>query len=82
MTEEVCKERHKTVDEKLADHENRLNIHGIKIEKLECSDSSLEQKVANLCDKMDKLGSNIKWGASVFAGAIGIGLSILGLILR
>ena len=58
---DVCKEKHKQIDEKLDTQERRLNIHGDRIDKLEQFRSSTEVEMRNLIEQIKSLVSTIKW---------------------
>jgi hypothetical protein len=78
-SEELCKERHKTVDEKLNDHEQRLNGHSKRIDSLENNESAVTIQIEKLCQGMRDLVSTIKWGLGILVTVI---LATIGFILR
>lgn len=62
---DVCKEKHKRVDEMLNSHELRLNTQDDRIDKLEVKteqyQSKTEVQIANLCEQIKSLVSTLKW---------------------
>jgi uncharacterized coiled-coil protein SlyX len=71
MTEpEVCKEKHKRVDEKLEDHEERLSDHDKAIEKLSKSDAVNTTLIGQLIKKLDGLTTAIWALVLVFIGSV------------
>lgn len=63
--DDICKEKHKRVDEMLNDHELRLNTQDDRIDKLEIKteqyQSKTEVQIGNLCEQIKSLISTIKW---------------------
>lgn len=70
MDEKLCESKHKRVDEKLSEHEGRLNNHGNRIDQLEQYQSRATVQVENLCKQIKMLVTAI-WSA------IGLALSTL-----
>lgn len=58
---DVCKEKHKQIDEKFERHERRINNHSERIDKLEQFRSSTETEMKNLIEQIKSLVSTIKW---------------------
>lgn len=58
---DVCKEKHKRIDEKFGTNEKRLNNHSERIDKLEQFRSSTETEMRNLVEQIKALVSTIKW---------------------
>lgn len=75
---QLCEERHKRVDERLLTHETRLNGHSNRLDVLEQYKSKSEEKIDNLCDKIDKLiHNNNKWFYAVTTGMAGLLIKFL-----
>ena len=66
---ELCKEKHKRIDEKLNTHEQRLNNHGSRIDQLEQYQSRTEAIIKNLCEKIDSLVTTMRWFIGLLVGA-------------
>lgn len=60
MNEELVKDKLKT-------HDERLNNHGARLDKLEQDGRELKTELKNLCENLKSLTNMIKW----FIGAIG-----------
>lgn len=74
----LCEEKHKRVDEKLDTHEKRLNGHSDRLDVLEQYKSKSEEKIDNLCDRIDKLiVNNNKWFYAVITGMAGLLVKLL-----
>ncbi len=58
---DVCKEKHKQIDEKFGRYEKRMDNHGDRIDKLEQFRSSTETEMKNLIEQIKSLVSTIKW---------------------
>ena len=58
---DICKEKHKNIDNTLYKHERRMNNHGDRIDKLEQFRSSTENEMKNLIEQIKSLVSTIKW---------------------
>ena len=58
---DVCKEKHKRVDEVLGIHDIRLNNHSGRIDNLEKHQSRTEVKMENLIEQIKSLVTTIKW---------------------
>lgn len=69
MTEELCKEKHERISEKLALHDTRLNNHGDRIDKLEQSSEKFEVKIENLCDQIKSLVTTMRWFIGLLTGS-------------
>lgn len=57
------------VTHQLEVHDNRLNNHGDRIDKLEQSDVALKIEIKNLCDTIKQLTTIMKWFITVILGA-------------
>lgn len=51
----VCEEKHKYVDAKLEEHDNRLSIHGGQIDELKNNQVRTETIVQRVCDQISRL---------------------------
>lgn len=67
---ELCKEKHKRIDEKLNTHEQRLNNHGSRIDRLEQYQSKTETMIKNLCERIDGLVTTMRWFIGLLVGAL------------
>ena len=66
---ELCKEKHKRIDEKINTHERRLNNHGGRIDQLEQYQSKTETMIKNLCERIDGLVTTMRWFMGLLVGA-------------
>lgn len=57
------------VTHQLEVHDNRLNNHSDRIDKLEQSDVALKIEIKNLCDTIKQLTTIMKWFITVILGA-------------
>ncbi len=73
--EDICKEKHKRIDERLDVHDTRLNNHSERIDKLEQYQSRTETQIANLCEQIKSLVTTIRWFMGLIVGS-GIGFFI------
>ena len=70
--EQVCKEKHKRIDEKLNTQEIRINNHSKRIDKLEQDRAEDRIEIKNLCKQLESLTNAIKFvGGPILAGLIG-----------
>lgn len=76
---DLCEKTHLTVDEKLENHENRMDGHSKRIEDLEKNGRVYETKIEDLCDQIKNLISTIKWGLGIF---VTVSIFIIGFILK
>jgi chromosome segregation ATPase len=77
--EELCKERHKAIDEKLGVHNTRLNNHVGRLDTLEQDGREIKTQINNLIKSIDSLVSTMKWLIGLSVPTI---LTIIGLLLR
>jgi len=77
--EELCKERHKTIDEKLEVHDTRLNNHAGRLDTLEQDGREIKTQINNLIKSIDSLVSTMKWLIGLSVPTV---LTIIGLLLR
>jgi len=68
--ENLCVERHKSINDKMDIHDRRLNDHSGRIDKLEQRGASVDTKIENLCEQIKSLVSIMKWFLVTGAGAL------------
>jgi wobble nucleotide-excising tRNase len=73
--EDICKEKHKRIDEKFDTHERRLNNHSERIDKLEQYQSRTETQIVSLCEQIKNLVTTMRWFMGLIVGS-GIGFFI------
>ncbi len=49
------------IEDKLKTHEQRLNNHGDRIDKLEQDNATFKTELKNLCDNLKSLTGVLKW---------------------
>ncbi len=69
ITENICGERRKRIDEMLGVHDKRLNNHSDRIDKLEQYQSRTEAKIENLCEQIKSLVTTMRWFIGLLIGA-------------
>lgn len=70
--EQVCKEKHRRIDEKFKTQETRLNDHSKRIDKLEQDRAEDRAEIKNLCKQLESLTNAIRFiGGPILAGLIG-----------
>lgn len=67
---ELCLEKHRRIDERLATHGRRLDDHDERIDQLEQHKSKVETTILFLCDKIDGLVKTMKWFIGLIVGAL------------
>jgi len=77
--EKLCNEKHKTIDEKLEDHEIRLNNHSERLKVLEQDNRENHIEIKNLIKKMDDFINTVKWGLGIF---VTVSLFVIGVLLK
>jgi hypothetical protein len=70
MSDEVCLERHKRIDEKLEKHDKRLDDHDIRLDKLEQDGRELKIEIKNLCENLRSLTNIMKWFVMTLGGSL------------
>lgn len=65
MEDNVCEEKHKSIDEKLEKHDAILKEHTKQIENLSNDGREYKVQIQNLCCKIDSLISTFKWGIGI-----------------
>ena len=69
---DICREKHKQIDEKFGTQERRLNNHSERIDKLEQFKSSTENELRNLVEQIKNLVATLKWMmATAFVSLLG-----------
>lgn len=58
---ELCESKHKTIDDKLNDHEERLDKHEEKIEGLQIKEGIHQIEINQLCVSINNLVNTTKW---------------------
>lgn len=69
FNENICKERHKRIDEKLEIHDKRLNNHSERLDRIELVNTKLEERLDNLIKQLTQLNSTMKWFMGIMVGA-------------
>lgn len=69
MNEELCLEKHERIKEKFSTHENRLNNHSTRLDKLEQDGAELKTEIKNLCKQLEGLTATIKWFIGLLIGS-------------
>jgi len=79
---DVCREKHKAIDEKLEEHNRRITKHGEEIEELKGSRIAHTKDIKSLCEKIDSLVKTIDNFSRLLIGTIVTGFigGIIGLI--
>lgn len=72
MLDELCEQKHESIEEKFIRHEKRLDEHEVKIDNLEKSDAINSTEIKNLCSQ---IGSQTKaiWGLVLMVGTSLVG---------
>lgn len=63
--DELCREKHKAIENCLGAHTSRLNNHSERIDNLEKFQSSTAVKIEHLIEQITSLISAIKWGTGL-----------------
>lgn len=61
MNEEVCKEKHKHIDDKLTEHKGYFDEIFPRLNELEKTAEKVEQQILNVCEKLGGLTTAIWW---------------------
>lgn len=77
--EKLCSEKHENIKAILDDHENRLNKHSLRLDKLEQDNSENKTDIRNLIKKIDDFISTIKWGLGIF---VTVSIFVIGILLK
>ncbi len=65
----LCKERHRRIEEKIEVHERRINNHSQRIDQLEQDRSRADTKIESLCEQIANLVTTMRWFIGLFVGA-------------
>lgn len=65
MDQDICQERHKTINQCIERQNIRLDNHGKRLDNLEKFESSTRVEIRNLIDQIKSLISTIKWGTGL-----------------
>ena len=69
MNEELCKEKHKRLDEKIDVHEKRINNHSERLDIIERTNSKFEERFDGLIKQLGSLNATLKWFIGLMIGA-------------
>lgn len=75
----LCEERHKTLDDKVGEHEIWLKKHDEEISLIKQDNRENKTDVKNLIKKMDDFISTIKWGLGIF---VTVSIFVVGVLLK
>jgi predicted nucleic acid-binding Zn-ribbon protein len=59
--EDMCREKHKQIDERFEKNDDRLNNHSERIKSLENYKSANEVEIRNLVEQIKNLVGTLKW---------------------
>jgi hypothetical protein len=77
--EELCKEKHKVIEDKITVHDDKLTNHVERLDCLEQDGREHKTQITNLIISIDNLVSTMKWLIGLSVPTI---LVILGLLLK
>lgn len=77
--EKLCSEKHENIKAILEDHENRLNEHSTRLDRLEQDNRENRTDIRNLIKKIDDFISTIKWGLGIF---VTVSIFVIGVLLK
>ena len=66
--EEICKQKHIRIDEKLALDERRLNDHSKRIDNLEQSQARIDESLNGLVAQLTTLNVQLRWFIGLMTG--------------
>ena len=69
VNSEICKEKHKRIEEKIEVHDRRINNHSDRLDVIERSNSRLEERLDGLIKQLAQLNSTLKWFMGLMIGA-------------
>ncbi len=69
MDKSVCDERHNQINYRLDVHEERLNSHGERLDRIEMTSGRLEERLNNLIQQLEQLNKTMKWFIGLLVGA-------------
>ncbi|MFL0197019.1 hemolysin XhlA family protein [Clostridium sp. WILCCON 0269] len=76
---ELCGEKHKTLDNKVDDHETWLKKHDDEISAIKQDNRENHTEIKNLIKKMDTFITVIMWGLGIF---VTVSLFFIGILLK
>lgn len=68
--EKLCNEKHSNIKEALIDHENRLNGHSARLDKLEQNQSEFKADMKNLCENLKSLTNTMRWFMGIWVTSL------------
>ncbi|MDP4143171.1 MAG: hemolysin XhlA family protein [Bacillota bacterium] len=75
----LCEKIHERVDERLDNHEKRINGHSDRLDKLEQRGAAVDTKIESLCEQIKNLVNTLKWGFGII---VTITLFVLGYLIK
>lgn len=70
MNDDLCAEKHKSIDEKLDKYWKKIDIHDDRLDKLEQDGRELKTELKNLCKSLKSMTDIMKWFLTVMGGAL------------
>jgi len=67
--EDICREKHIRIDEKLVLAEKRLNDHSKRIDTLEQSQARMDESLRGLITQLTTLNTTLKWFIGLMVGS-------------
>jgi len=67
--DEVCKEKHKYIDERLDTQDRRLNDHSKRLDSIEQGQAEFRVQIQNLCEDIKGLTNTLKWFMGLLVGS-------------
>ena len=69
---DICREKHKQIDEKFESYDEKLGDHSKRIKRLENYKSANEVEIRNLVEQIKNLVATLKWMmATAFVSLLG-----------
>ena len=66
----LCEEKHKNIKATLDDHENRLNSHSARLDKLEQNQSEFKTDMKHLCETIKGLTTAMYWFIGIWVTSL------------
>mgnify|MGYP000915234014 CR=1 FL=1 len=66
----LCEEKHKNIKEALNDHENRLNGHSARLDKLGQNQSEFRIDMKHLCETIKSLTTAMYWFIGIWVTSL------------
>lgn len=66
----ACELKHKEIDDRLSNHDRRLNAHSEKIDKLSEESTSFKVELKHLCQNIKTLTTTLWWFIGIIIGGI------------